>query len=209
MNLKNSTKILSILFFTFSIALLFAQQTAPVTSSIEEGNLEDKFEYIKNISNSYNEGLDRYEVVNVKNLESLKAQVLDSIIDLKNQLDSASITINNQLKNIESLNKEVKKATSTVDQLNSQKDTISFFGQPINEVLYSLVVWSIILVLIVLLFVFIIKFKMRNTVFKEAKTKLADLELEYEEHRRRALEREQKVKRQLLDEINKHKKANN
>ena len=42
---------------------------------------------------------------------------------------------------------------------------------------------------------------------QEAKTSLDELEIEYEEHRRRALEREQKISRQYQDEINKNKKA--
>ena len=36
---------------------------------------------------------------------------------------------------------------------------------------------------------------------------ILDLEAEYEEHRRRALEREQRISRQLQDEINKYKKG--
>jgi hypothetical protein len=44
-------------------------------------------------------------------------------------------------------------------------------------------------------------------VTKEAKRKLEDIETEFEDHRRIALEREQKVRRQLQDEINKNKKT--
>ena len=43
------------------------------------------------------------------------------------------------------------------------------------------------------------------SVTKAAKKSLEDTELEFEEHRRVALEREQKVRRQLQDEINKQK----
>ena len=64
--------------------------------------------------------------------------------------------------------------------------------------------WSIIIALLVFLLVFIYKFKKSNVVTKMTKRALVDLENEYEEHRRVALEREQKVRRQLQDEINKH-----
>ena len=40
---------------------------------------------------------------------------------------------------------------------------------------------------------------------KDAKRALSEMEEEFEEHRKTALEREQKVRRQLQDEINKQK----
>ncbi len=56
----------------------------------------------------------------------------------------------------------------------------------------------------VLLF-FIYKYKNSNSTTKEAKKNLAEIEDEFDDHRRTALEREQKVRRQLQDELNKQK----
>ena len=72
---------------------------------------------------------------------------------------------------------------------------------------YKLIVWSFVGVLIVLLSFFIFKFKNSNVLTLEAKKALAEMEEEFENHRRRALEREQKVMRKLQDEINKQRKA--
>jgi hypothetical protein len=58
-----------------------------------------------------------------------------------------------------------------------------------------------------LLLLFVFRFRQSNVLTQEAKTKLADLEAEYEEHRRKSLEREQRISRQLQDEINKYKKS--
>ena len=52
---------------------------------------------------------------------------------------------------------------------------------------------------------FIYKFRNSNAVTRAAKKSLEETELEFEEHRRTALEREQKVRRQLQDELNKNK----
>jgi hypothetical protein len=65
--------------------------------------------------------------------------------------------------------------------------------------------WSIIGALLALLIFFVYKFNNSNVVTKEAKLALAEMEEEFEEHRKVALEREQKVRRQLQDEINKQK----
>jgi hypothetical protein len=65
--------------------------------------------------------------------------------------------------------------------------------------------WSIIGALLALLIFFVYKFNNSNVVTKEAKLALSEMEEEFEEHRKVALEREQKVRRQLQDEINKQK----
>jgi hypothetical protein len=70
---------------------------------------------------------------------------------------------------------------------------------------YNILMWSIIAALLSLLLFFIYKFKNSNALTREAKLKLDEVETEFEEHRRTALEREQKVRRQLQDELNKNK----
>ncbi|MEX0314527.1 MAG: tRNA (guanine-N1)-methyltransferase, partial [Allomuricauda sp.] len=60
--------------------------------------------------------------------------------------------------------------------------------------------------LLLFLLLFIYRFRNSNVLTSQAKEALADLEKEFEEHRRRALEREQKISRQLQDELNKNKK---
>jgi hypothetical protein len=65
--------------------------------------------------------------------------------------------------------------------------------------------WSIIAGLFAFLLLFIYKFKGSNSSTREAKLRLDEVETEFEDHRRNALEREQKVRRQLQDELNKHK----
>ncbi len=67
--------------------------------------------------------------------------------------------------------------------------------------------WSIIGGLLALLLLFIYKFKNSNSITREANHNLAEIEEEFDDHRRTALEREQKVRRQLQDEINKQKKG--
>ena len=54
---------------------------------------------------------------------------------------------------------------------------------------------------------FAYQFKNANTVTKKAKLDLSELETEFEQHRKTALKREQKVMRKLQDEINKNKQA--
>lgn len=69
--------------------------------------------------------------------------------------------------------------------------------------------WGIVIVLALLLGVFIYKFRNSNSITSESRKALEILEAEYEEHRRNSIEREQKVRRQLQDEINKNRSLKN
>ncbi|MFL0155057.1 hypothetical protein V2714_10940, partial [Tenacibaculum maritimum] len=65
--------------------------------------------------------------------------------------------------------------------------------------------WGVITILFISLFFFIYKFKESSALTKEAKNNLAEIEQEFEEHRKKSLEKEQKIRRQLQDEINKQR----
>ena len=54
---------------------------------------------------------------------------------------------------------------------------------------------------------FIFKFSKSNVLTKEAKSNLIEVEQEFEQHRKKTLEREQKLRRQLQDEINKQRNS--
>ena len=79
-----------------------------------------------------------------------------------------------------------------------------FLGMQMSKAGYSTLLWSIIAGLVAFLAFFIFRFKNSNIVTKETKSALAERENEFKEHRRVALEREQKVKRELQDMINKY-----
>lgn len=84
---------------------------------------------------------------------------------------------------------------------------MSLLGAQMSKTSYNVLMWAIIAGLLALLLFFIYKFKNSNAVTKNAKHALAEIEEEFEEHRKTALDREQKVRRQLQDEINKQKNA--
>ena len=55
--------------------------------------------------------------------------------------------------------------------------------------------------------IFLFQLKGSKSIASDAKNALEKLEDDYEEYKRKALEKEQKLGRQLQDEINKHNKS--
>ena len=80
-----------------------------------------------------------------------------------------------------------------------------FLGMPLSKSTHSILVWFIIIILILLLLLFIFKYNRSHLLTKEAKQNLKNLDADYENYKRLALEKQQKLGRQLQDEKNKHK----
>jgi multidrug resistance efflux pump len=131
--------------------------------------------------------------------------VLDSLKTTYAALENSQNTVDSQAKEIEQLKSDLANTQSTLDQTNSEKNNMALLGMQTSKTNYNVIMWSIVAALLALLFFFIFKFKGSNSATRDAKHKLEEVEVEFEEHRRTALEREQKVRRQLQDEINKNK----
>jgi len=174
--------------------------------SLDQGTIDSQFEYIfKKSGNFKGTNGQAYEAVKAASLQKLRSNVLDSLKNTYKKLEASENTVGKQEQEIASLKKSLADTQDTLDNTNKEKDSMELFGIQMSKTNYNVLLWGIIATLIVLLALFIYKFQNSNAVTKSARLKLSELELEYEEHRKTALEREQKVRRQLQDEINKQK----
>ena len=192
------------LFLFFSIVFIsaaIAQENEEGKLSLNEGTLDNQFEFVIQRSNNYQE----YKVVKKTWLYALKAHTMDSLKAIRENLNKTMATVDTQAKEITDLKNNLGNTQSTLDKTNKEKDSMVFLGMQMSKTSYSMLLWSIIGGLLALLLFFIYKFKNSNAVTRQAKKTLAETEEEFEEHRKTALEREQKVRRQLQDEINKQK----
>lgn len=190
------------------VRLVQGQQDEAEQLSLDEGTIDSQFEYLYKRSGNYNAEGKRYEVVRLINLNKLRQNVIDTINEANKTKAELKATISTHETSITALNKQLEDTKSNLSAVTDEKDSISLLGAMVSKSTYNFILWTVIAALLLLLFLFIYKFRNSNYLTQEAKTKLSDLEIEYENHRRRALEREQKISRQLQDEINKYKKSN-
>ena len=186
------------LLFLFVSLFTFSQEV-----TTEENTINNQFEKIYRISSSYQ----TYKVISKERFQKLKQNVLDSIKSSKRTITEKE----NLLLAEKNITKEAKvlydKTKKELDTSLKKENSISIFGLYLNKSTYNLILWSIIVILIVGLFYFIFKFSRSNTLTKEAQNNLIEVEYEFETHRKKSLEREQKLRRQLQDEINKQRNS--
>lgn len=171
--------------------------------SLNSGTIDNQFEYVIRRSNSWQD----YKTVKKTWLYMLKAHTIDSLKAVHKDLNDTQIIVENQAKEIEGLKLNLNNTKTSLDDTIAEKDSMELFGLPMSKPNYSLTLWSIVGVLSALLLFFIYRFKNSNSITKQAKNSLSEIEEEFDEHRRNALEREQKVRRQLQDMINEQKKV--
>lgn len=191
-----------LIFFTISISIA-QNETTKEELSLNSGTIDNQFEYVIRKSGKYQE----YKVVKRTWLYTLKAHTLDSLKAVRQVLNDTKAIVNTQAKEINDLKSSLSNTKTELNNTVDEKDSMSLFGLAMSKAVYNTLMWFIIAVLFTMLLFFVYKFKNSNTLTKQAKVKLRELETEYEDHRRVALEREQKVRRQLQDEINKNKKS--
>jgi cytochrome c-type biogenesis protein CcmH/NrfF len=195
---------------TLALLIPLVTLTAQEDDTPVSGNqsLKEQFEELERKSTNYRSGNGvPYEVIKLSGLNELKANIFDTIGTANKTIKDLSATITANTSEIESLNSKLQETTNKLNEVTEEKDSISFFGALISKGTYNFILWSIIFGLLLLLLFFIYRFRNSNFLTQQAKSALAELEEEYENHRRRALEREQKISRQLQDELNKQKKA--
>lgn len=208
--MKGFRTLLIVLSIAFTVQFANAQEDGAVQQelSLDKGSIESQFDYIYKKSTNYRSDGKRYEVVRTISMDKLRKNIADSINGQIKKAATLKSTIATHESTISSLNKKLEETTNNLTGVTEEKDSMSFLGISVSKIVYNTILWSIILALLGLMLLFMFRFRRSNILTQEAKSSLSELEEEYEDHRRRALEREQKVNRQLQDELNKQKKSN-
>lgn len=193
-------KIIILLLTIFSVSTTtFSQVTKKY---IDTGSVKNQFDYLIDKSNRYQD----YKVVKINWLNILKSNVTDSLSVSKKTILNSYTEINSQKTTIDSLKISLINSKNDITTLTTEKQSISLVGVQLGKSFFKTLLFSIIGVLTFLLALFIYKYKQSNSITFQAKQALKEIEEEFDIHRKKALEREQKVMRKLQDELNKHKK---
>jgi hypothetical protein len=198
------TKKLLFLFLLLCTTSLLAQdktETVQQPKPVSKNSISGQFDELYRKSGNYQE----YKVVNKDNYISLKTIVLDSIQYLNKKIAGNTLVINRQKAEIDSLKVNLKKTNDSLIEVTKNVDDIEGFGVPMKKSNYNVLVYSLLAGLLGLALFFILRYRQSNKLTNQAQKALKDTEEEFDNYKRVAIEREQKVRRELQDEINKQK----
>ncbi|WP_417874836.1 tRNA (guanine-N1)-methyltransferase [Xanthomarina gelatinilytica] len=202
-------------FFTITLILLCSFNTIQAQTetsdkddkpSLDNSTINNQFEYVLQKSGDFRgTNGSMYEAVKRSMLTTLQAHTNDTLKTLRKDLADTQAMVKTQANEISELKTNLSNTQASLEKTTNEKNNMSLFGLQMSKSSYNVLMWSIIGILLAMLMLFIYKYKNSHVITKEAKKALEEIEVEFEEHRKTALEREQKVRRQLQDELNKQK----
>lgn len=195
-NLSKKTVVLLILFCIHLVSLQAQEKNPKIANDlnglITKSSSYQKYKIIdKNAILDFQSSLNKY-IENEANKQ----------IDFKKQ-----IGVNE--KHISDLQKQIREIQIENNTLTNEKASISVLGFLISKNTYSILMWSLFLGTLLALVILFLKFKDVNSINKNSKAVLKDLEEEYESYRRVCIEREQGLRRQLFTEKKKNTELKN
>ena len=191
---------------SFFLVLLIITSNFSITAQqkvTEENTLENQFDKIYRISTSYQ----TYKVINKLGYQKLKNNVIDSINIIKELLSEKESLLKSKDENIKRLNTKIKKTQLNLDASITKENSIFLFGLELKKTTYNIILWTLIIALITGVGFLAYKFSNSNILTKEAENNLAEIEEELKHYRKKSTEKEQKLRRQLQDEINKQRNS--
>jgi F0F1-type ATP synthase assembly protein I len=199
-NKNKNMKLRVLILFALLLSLVsFTQET----TFDDTNSIENQFEELYKKSSTYQV----YKVISKDKYQRLKLNILDSLKDLKETIAHKESLLLKEKSNIEETKKLLTQTEIDLNISLKKESSIDILGIKLSKVVYNLLLWGIIVLLLLGLSYFIFKFFRSNVLTKEAKNNLVDVEQEFEQHRKKTLVREQKLRRKLQDEINKQRNS--
>lgn len=168
-------------------------------NEIQRPSIEEQFEYILDKSYNYLTDDIPFEVIKNRYVLAFKENLSDSLALLQQKIKA-------QKSLVDELYQQINASTNTIHQLESDKSdlstltsTINILGFAIEKSLFKLIVLSVFTVMIIVVVVLISKLKEANKIVEDAKSEAEAAQKEQEKFRRTSMEREQKIKRELLN----------
>ncbi|MFY7743331.1 MAG: tRNA (guanine-N1)-methyltransferase [Flavobacterium sp.] len=195
------SRIISLFFvfiFVFGNAQTASKDSLPASIN---GNLNQQFDYVFQKSNSFQE----YKVIKKEYFALLKENSTDSVNRFKKELEQLKGNFLAYDKNLQSLKDTLATTKSSLEEVKNAQNNMNFFGISVAKSSYSMIMWGIVLALLFLSLIILFRFKNAKTIANESLRNFEKLEEDFEDFKRKSLEKEQKLGRQLQDEINKHK----
>ena len=187
--------------YLFIFCLLMSVNTFSQKAKNDTLPLSKQFEQVYRRSSSYKD----YKVIRKTTFQKLKNNALDSVksIDEKFKFENQkSLKLEQEINNISKIR---LKQDLELSKAILEKDTISFGGLKLKKNTFKIIIWSIFLTLIILTCFFAYKLKDGIKITSQAKNELTKVEEEFNSYKKKSLVSDQKLRRQLQDEINKQR----
>ncbi len=183
--------------FLLAIACSFAQQPTLQQKLQSNLNLQSQFQVLLAQSKSFDAD---FKVIRKANIEIIQKNVSDSISKYTKEIATLKSNSSSSVANLTLLKDSLQTTQAALAIEQRKTDNITFLGIDLSKGVYHSIVWAIIAILALVLMIIIASFRKAKIDAVESKKTAEESQQEFQVFKKKAMETEQKLKRQLLDE---------
>lgn len=187
--------------YLFIFCLLMSVNTFSQKAKNDTLPLSKQFEQVYRRSSSYKD----FKVIRKTTFQDLKENTLNSIKSIDEKLKIESLKNTRLEQEINNITKTHLELDLKLSNAILEKNTISFVGLKLKKNTFKIIIWSIFFMFIILICYLAYKLKDGVKITSQAKKELTRVEEEFNSYKKKSLVRDQKLRRQLQDEINKQR----
>ena len=176
---------------------LVAQQ-AETPEYAPPSNLQDQFVYLKEQSSTYKDK----KIIREARLNQLWANVQDSLAQVRKRLTTTQGRINAQNEEISGLNEKLDAQQQAVDDSEHASTHITVLGMDMLKESFLSFFWITASILTLLLLGALYQYRNSKQVTSKTQYNLRAIQRELEDFRKKSLEKERKLRRELQTERN-------
>ena len=180
-----------------AVAPLSAQEETS-ESPVAAHTIRSAFDNMINESNNYQD----FKVVKRRKLDSFIQEVSDSLKLADERLAVESKAKNTALEEVLKLQSELEKSRSEVAQAQENRDTITSAGMQMGKESFSALMWGLVIGLAAALLFVLFRNRSASSDTKDLRHRLGDIEEQLAQTKKKSLEREQELKREVQDYVN-------
>jgi preprotein translocase subunit SecF len=144
-----------------------------------------------------------FRVIRQTALMQFQANLVDSLGRMRKEQARSRTQMADMEARLKKTEELLTQAEASYQEISTQRDSMTFLGIPISKSVYQSLVGVLLAVLAVVAGYFYFRFRSRNGVTSRVEKLLLETQEEFDQYKKRAIEREQKLKRELQDELNK------
>jgi uncharacterized protein YlxW (UPF0749 family) len=184
----------------FGLSTFSSQAQDDTTAAATEVHtIQSTFDNIIKESNKYQD----YKVVQRRKLDAFIKEVNDSLNLAKVHLAQEAKVKGEAQDQVLKLRKDLEKAQAQVTQAENARDRITSAGMQMEKESFSALMWGIVIALGLALALVLFKSQSASSGQKDLRHRLTNIEEQLSQTKKKALEREQELKREVQDYVNK------
>ena len=184
---KLAAAILYTALFSSFYPLAHAQSGA--LAVLDSAQLEAQLEYVHENTRVYN----NFRAIREDIFLKLKGNVNDTLVEQKLLVEQLNSRLTERDYQIETLNTDLARTKNERDEAIKNKNSLSLLGMNLNKALYNSVMWFIILGLATLAAIMLVLFRRAHAVTSQVKTDLEATQEEFDQYRKNAREKYEKL----------------